>query len=234
MLQVPIPFQGLKWPCRYLQITALRKAALSGVKCPWPRGTKKKKQGARDTSKPLKNVMVFVEDLASGMPVCAHHSCSRHSRPSGEMVNIKGLCRSLPHESSWQQICLWPSRKEERVNDSSTQPLLHLKVDAATKKLKAAVASGSSICRCHQKCAALLQIFITYRQDVSDLRTKNLLTKFFKMMLIFIQECHTFQYSTINGHEPTQSCQHNSFTTINLNVRNSLNLQMKEKFSFFY
>lgn len=26
-------------------------------------------------------------------------------------------------------------------------------------------------------------------------------------MLIFIQECHTFQYSTINGHEPTQSCQ---------------------------
>lgn len=34
MLQVPIPFQGLKWPCRYLQITALRKAALSGVKCP--------------------------------------------------------------------------------------------------------------------------------------------------------------------------------------------------------
>lgn len=79
-------------------------------------------------------------------------------------------------------------------------------------------------------CVALLQIFITYRQDVSDLRTKNLLTNFFKLMLIFIQECHTFQYSTINGHESTQSCQHNTFTTINLNVRTSLNLQIKEKF----
>ena len=29
MLQVPAPFEDLKWPCRYLQITALRKAAVS-------------------------------------------------------------------------------------------------------------------------------------------------------------------------------------------------------------
>lgn len=46
MLQVPIPFQGLKWPCRYLQITALHKAALSGAICQWPqgRGIKKEKK----------------------------------------------------------------------------------------------------------------------------------------------------------------------------------------------
>lgn len=36
MLQVPLPFQGLKWPCRYLQITALCKAALSRAICQWP------------------------------------------------------------------------------------------------------------------------------------------------------------------------------------------------------
>lgn len=44
MLQVPIPFQGLKWPCRYLQITALHKAALSGAICQWPRGRKKNRR----------------------------------------------------------------------------------------------------------------------------------------------------------------------------------------------
>lgn len=54
-------------------------------------GEREKKQKATDMSKPLKNVTVFVEDLASGMAVCENHSCSRHSRSSGEMVNIKGF-----------------------------------------------------------------------------------------------------------------------------------------------
>lgn len=43
---------------------------------------------------------VFVEDLASGMAVWEYHLCSRRSRSSREMVNIKGLCRSLFREGS--------------------------------------------------------------------------------------------------------------------------------------
>lgn len=74
---------------------------------------KKKKHKATDTSKPVKNVMVFVKDLASAVAVEEHHSWIRRLRSSGEMVNIKGLCRSLPFEGSWQEICLWPSAKEK-------------------------------------------------------------------------------------------------------------------------
>lgn len=99
MPQVPVPFPGLKWPCRYLQITVLSKAALSGVICQWPQGRKQgggAKQKATDTSKPVKNVMVFVKDLASAVAVEEHHSWIRCFGSSGEMVNIKGLCRSLP------------------------------------------------------------------------------------------------------------------------------------------
>lgn len=59
-----------------------------------------KKQKAIDTSKPVKNVMVFVKDLASAVAVEEHHSWIRCLRSSGEMVNIKGLCRSLPFEGS--------------------------------------------------------------------------------------------------------------------------------------
>lgn len=54
------------------------------------------KQKATDTSKPVKNVMVFVKDLASTVAVEEHHSWIRCFGSSGEMVNIKGLCRSLP------------------------------------------------------------------------------------------------------------------------------------------
>lgn len=95
MLQVPVPFPGLKWPCRYLQITALSKAALSGVICQWPQGKGWEWGGVTDTSKPVKNVMVFVKDLASAVAAVEHHSWIRCFGSSGEMVNIKGLCRSL-------------------------------------------------------------------------------------------------------------------------------------------
>lgn len=95
MLQVPVPFPGLEWPCRYLQITALSKAALAGVICQWPQG-RGGGEKVTDTSKPVKNVMVFVKDLASAAAAVEHHSWIRCFGSSGEMVNIKGLCRSLP------------------------------------------------------------------------------------------------------------------------------------------
>lgn len=44
----------------------------------------------------MKNVMVFVKDLASAVAAVEHHSWIRCFGSSGEMVNIKGLCRSLP------------------------------------------------------------------------------------------------------------------------------------------
>lgn len=53
-------------------------------------------QKVRDTSKPVKNVMVFVKDLASAAAAVEHHSWIRCFGSSGEMVNIKGLCRSRP------------------------------------------------------------------------------------------------------------------------------------------
>lgn len=51
--------------------------------------------GVTDTSKPVKNVMVFVKDLASAVAAVEHHSWIRCFGSSGETVNIKGLCRSL-------------------------------------------------------------------------------------------------------------------------------------------
>lgn len=59
-------------------------------------GGGRKKQKVTDTSKPVKNVMVFVKDLASAVAAVEHHSWIRCFGSSGEMVNIKGLCRSLP------------------------------------------------------------------------------------------------------------------------------------------
>lgn len=102
MFQVPIPLQGSEWPCCYLQITALCKAALSGAICQRPQG--RGKQKATDRSKPLKNVMVFVKDLASAVAETEYHSCIRRIGSSGEIVNIKGLRRSLPSEGSWQEF----------------------------------------------------------------------------------------------------------------------------------
>lgn len=121
------------------------------------------KQKSTDPSKPLKNVMVFVEDFVSAMAVWDYDSGFRRSRSSGEMVNIKGLCRSLPHENSWQEICLWPSKKEEEVNDSSD---LHLKTIPAVEK-KQLLFQFQVFTVVIKNCAALWILFITYCRSLS-------------------------------------------------------------------
>lgn len=116
MLPVTVPFQGLKWPRHYLQITALCKAAPSRVICQWPQGTGKTEGNRHKQASEKCNG--FAKDLASGVTVEEYHSCIRRIRSSGELVNIKGLCKSLPCEDSWQEICLWPSKKEEEFMKS--------------------------------------------------------------------------------------------------------------------
>lgn len=91
--------------------------------------------------------------------VCFYHSCSRHSRSSREMGNIKRLCRGLSHESSWQEICLWPSKRDEEVNDSP-HCLLCIWRQSLQRKMSAVV-SVRLIYYCHQESTSFQCLFST-------------------------------------------------------------------------
>lgn len=89
VLQVPIPFQGLKSPCPYLQITALCKAALSGAICQWPQG-REKTEGNRHKQ---------ASEKCNGFCWGFSHCCGsvrvsfvyQMYKIHWEIVNIKGL-----------------------------------------------------------------------------------------------------------------------------------------------
>lgn len=167
MLPVTVPFQGLKWPRHYLQITALCKAAPSGVICQWPQG-RGETEGNRHKQASEK-CNGFVKDLASGVTVEEYHSYIRQIRSSGELVNIKGLCKSLPCEDSWQEICLWPSKKEEEFMKSL---LLHLKAIPAIKKRQLQFQVGEFTVVI--KTVQLFNFYLTHKPDSSECCTNTI------------------------------------------------------------
>lgn len=152
VLQVPIPFQGLKSPCRYLQITALCKAALSGAICQWPQG-REKTEGNRHKQ---------ASEKCNGFCWGFSHCCGsvgvsfvyQMYKIHWEIVNIKGL------SSLWRLLTgdlFMTFNKGGGIHDGFSFAFqgnpCHWK--------KTAAVSGLRIYCCHQYCAALPLLSIT-------------------------------------------------------------------------
>lgn len=111
-------------------------------------------QKVTDTSKPVKNVMVFVKDLASAVAAVKHHSWIRCFGSSGEMVNIKGLCRSLPFRRLLTGDLFMTFSKGGGIHDGS--PFFESQDNPCHGggEGPAHTVSGLQIYCCHQSCAA--------------------------------------------------------------------------------